>query len=1414
MPGIEQPTPADFISWAQQELREPAQQQEAEQPEPVVDFITWATNLLQPEDNAGDPQQDDDAFHNVPAEPATSTPPWEHEDLDRWLDQWLASDAVINENADLLDHVPARSVPVWKPARGSGAFKRRANGDLVGGQINDGPQLQFEVIGSTAHAPEKAWGGRLTSQATEYIVKHNLQHITDIFFAAEAIDSMIEGIVRTQVTNANDDDYIALKICHPELTQPLRISFHQKKNFKPQAFLDSIYRWVQSGTVAFLMTGKLTLEVSVLSSSSGSSSKAKRDQAPNSIESFFGAKKGITKIINTGDDCGYLAVTLAKLCADDETLCRSKDRNRWNKLTKPNSNHLQAEKKKLFSALEIDTSQPLNATMFEVIQSRLTAYQLAVIERPSATGIVKQARGMAPLFLGPLAKKQLLIEYVAAEQHYNVIKSVTAYFQCNSWCMACWTSIDVRSHKCIKKCSQCGEGTDCSPEAEPITCFGCCRQFFGPDCMAMHRCKKFKVACPDCEVEYGAKEQHTCGVFHCTKCKVDFTETPHFCFIAPLNRDKLIQTDSRLKIIVAFDIESRLVDAGDGVKDHVANLLISNTICDNCVRGTEKKNTTCATCGVLQREFFGDDCTARFCDYVLLDLASIAEKMKAYVFVYAHNFKAYDGRFVLRELFKRKLTNIEPVFVGSKALKIDCGNVRFLDSCSLFSLPLSGLPKAFDFDRPLQKGHFPFLFNQVENYSYGINNDQPHPPIEMYDPLALTPKARDELEVWYSACSHLPFNFMRELFAYCSSDVEILLFAIQKFRILFKQQTGIDPTTRNFTLALVAFEDFRASHLAENKIGITPMEGYINPRKSSAESNAWLDLCDRTLGRKVKREFKIGPFYADAFDPETNTVFEYWGCYYHGCPRCYTGDQLLIHDKPAASLLKHTERKRQYYARRGFTLVEIWGCDGLLAMDYVRERKQRWHEVLTGLKSGVREALTGGRTENFRLFFDSTQPGNDEAELRYVDFTSLYPFVLKNRPFPIGHPELITEDINYESGKYFGFAWATVLPPRDMRFPVLPYRARGKLMFCLCRSCCENEATPWNRAPCAHSDQQRALTGVFVTAELDEAVSCGYRIIDCTSVLHYEKQETGLFASYINTWLKIKQEKSGKPTHIETGEDMAKYVSDYEAREGIKLDPSSIERNEGLRFISKLMLNSLWGKLSQRENLDQTEIVSTYQQLMAMVGDSKKEVKAAEIVHEDTVIATWCWRDPLDARQGKTSPAIASFVTAWARLELHKLIHQVEQVRPNRCHYADTDSLIFEHRKGDPEIDLGDYLGDLTSELGDWKCIKGVFPGCKTYCLVLRRGDETRTIVKVKGMSLTAEALTIVNAESMEQLLKTFTETGVIEERAVPQQQFFAVREQQLQKTRRFDKVFRVTSEKRAVYGFDTFPYGYVKENK
>jgi len=62
---------------------------------------------------------------------------------------------------------------------------------------------------------------------------------------------------------------------------------------------------------------------------------------------------------------------------------------------------------------------------------------------------------------------------------------------------------------------------------------------------------------------------------------------------------------------------------------------------------------------------------------------------------------------------------------------------------------------------------------------------------------------------------------------------------------------------------------------------------------------------------------------------------------------------------------------------------------------------------------------------------------------------------------------------------------------------------------------------------------------------------------------------SGLFSEYIDCFLKLKQEKSGWPSWVKSGEDADRYILEYEKREGIRLNPKEIEKNAGLRAIAK-----------------------------------------------------------------------------------------------------------------------------------------------------------------------------------------------------------------------------------------------------
>jgi hypothetical protein len=118
----------------------------------------------------------------------------------------------------------------------------------------------------------------------------------------------------------------------------------------------------------------------------------------------------------------------------------------------------------------------------------------------------------------------------------------------------------------------------------------------------------------------------------------------------------------------------------------------------------------------------------------------------------------------------------------------------------------------------------------------------------------------------------------------------------------------------------------------------------------------------------------------------------------------------------------------------------------------------------------------------------------DGFEMKYMDYTSLYPSVMKNDRYGFGHPEITKYPIDKppetDIKDFFGLVTCEILPPAKLHIPIIPARCRGKLYFPLCQTCMEES----NEEFCQHSDNGRILTGTWGTPELELAESYGYKI--------------------------------------------------------------------------------------------------------------------------------------------------------------------------------------------------------------------------------------------------------------------------------------------------------------------------------
>jgi len=99
---------------------------------------------------------------------------------------------------------------------------------------------------------------------------------------------------------------------------------------------------------------------------------------------------------------------------------------------------------------------------------------------------------------------------------------------------------------------------------------------------------------------------------------------------------------------------------------------------------------------------------------------------------------------------------------------------------------------------------------------------------------------------------------------------------------------------------------------------------------------------------------------------------------------------------------------------------------------------------------------------------------------------------------------------------------------------------------------------------------------------MEKALEKGYKIVKIHEVLHFEESSTELWKEYIRKFLKIKLETSEFTCSEEEYRRKARKF-------GIEL--GELKRNPGMRFISKICLNSLWGKFGQNPKAKHSEYI-------------------------------------------------------------------------------------------------------------------------------------------------------------------------------------------------------------------------------
>ncbi|KAK3926575.1 putative DNA polymerase [Frankliniella fusca] len=1248
-----------------------------------------------------------------------------------------------------------------------------------------------------------------------------IKGMTGALPSEQLMADMFDTILRRQrvATQAKDDDRVILEIQSSEDTQnPLWFSMRRTDQMTGQVVIDKLARVLNSNQNFISSEGTMT--VSYIHIPTPEAGGRRTAVVPNeSIDAWlqrFIATKTIWSPENADNMCLTRRVAMA--------IARGRmSRQAFYKMKQPTSKLQKEKAETLCRVANIDPTKECGLDELRQLQDALTDFRLCVYT---------DKRGKECVFRGEYVAGRTNIHLLLHNNHFYAIFYPCQAFESKQECIPCAVFYNhAGEHVCEGVCWRCFSHNDHSSLALVLRrCPDCGHQFAGDECFDMHKtiklvnsdltkCNAFKF-CQQCKRSYSLRRgvAHVCNTVYCTYCKHNVREN-HLCFMQKWKEEELKKGWKRVSVY--YDFECTQCDALDDraeIFEHKPNLLVCHTVCEACSYITQNDHF-CNICQTRQHIFHNLDdkninVVGQFLDY----LQSFPAKVE--LLITAHNAKAYDSVFILQEMIKRHLKP-DLVLQGAKIICMKLGNWKFVDSLSFLPMPLSAMPKSFDFQE-LKKGYWPFLACKPEYYDY----EGPLLDRELYCVSGMKSKAAEEFNHWYDeqVAKNYLFNFRRDLIEYCISDVTILRRACQSFRQLFKQHAGFDPMVHCITLSSACMNAFRRNFLKKDTIGIVPPGGYHGMGRQSEIALKWLDYESHKIKKAIQtiytdREVSVMGRRVDGYVELTKgdgtiekRIYQFHGDYWHQCP---------IHFPPSnecgENRLEQTRRLTEMFREAGYKVIEKWECQfkADLNNDPATQAYFNAHPTKRVPPLNIRDTLAGGRTSALRWYHKADVENGEKIKM--VDVVSEYPGCNLRGKYPILHPRIFREgDPDMPTvDEWNGLVKCTVLPPRDLFLPVLWVKAHGKLLFPLCHTCVETE----NTDICRHDDpNMRQLTGSWCSPELQLAIQeKGYELLAVHEVLQYpdtmefdpETGRDGLLSAYVRCFMALKIESSGWPPHCETNEQKKEFVTDVLKNDGIVINPENMLRRPALRVLSKLILNSFGGKFGERPLRPKTELIYEYTDLLKLATDHNKKVKALIPLGDDCLQVNWMPVEDSEVSLPTSSIVHASFTTCFGRMQLYRYLDVVGK----RALYHDTDSCAYISRPDEPDLPLGSHLGELTDQIqedyGPGSFItEMVCGGPKNYAFKVAKGGDLNNIhvcIKVRGITINKSCDDLVTFDNLKSMV-----IGEKQNVLVPIPMQIARLPSWKIVTRRTSKNWRAQNNKRRRVGVElTVPIGY-----
>ena len=700
----------------------------------------------------------------------------------------------------------------------------------------------------TMESRRKYYSKKFGMTATDHKVRfNNVLANRDLLESYESTLKIFHHLLEEVTEGMAPNDQVRFILRSEQLETPISLPFMTVEQLNAERVYSELERVIQSNQ-DFRLNDTVTIDINHVKTPQGSG-KSRVKRITLNIREYLNNKKSIVRINNTDDLClaRALAVSIARIEKDPK----------YDQIRHSNRAVQRERAFDLHEAANVPLG-PCGLNEVALFQQYLTNYQIIVVSGDHDNSII-----YPPQSSGTDEKPTISLYF--QNNHFDVITKLPGFVNRSYFCHRCHKAYsNTTDHLCSSMCRSC-RGFGCVFEGDGIPCNECDRVFKNQACYDRHKTEPLNGGgrtvcqtigrCEKCGKTMDVRKirdgGHICGK-KCRTCGVILNQedNDHKCYIQQLEQEE----ESSYNQLLFFDFEAT---QEHGI--HCPNL---------CVVHDEEREVAL---------FQGEDTVKQFCQWLL------TPEHKDCIAI-AHNFQGYDGYFI-KDFLIQNAIHYDVIYRGAKSLSltIPMFNIKFIDSLNFIPMALAKFPKTFGQDE-LCKGYFPHAFNKEENQNY----IGPIPCQNDYGVIFMKPGEREAFMAWHDeqVANNYRYDFREEIIKYCRSDVDILRKCCLLYREMFRKETGIDPFNKALTIASYCQEVYRTNFLKKDTIAIFNNDRQLKI-KQSIVAVKWLSYISEKEDLYIQHvrnggEKRVGDYSLDGYCEETNTVYEFQGCFWHG----------------------------------------------------------------------------------------------------------------------------------------------------------------------------------------------------------------------------------------------------------------------------------------------------------------------------------------------------------------------------------------------------------------------------------------------------------------------------------------------------------------------------------------------------